>query len=63
MERVIWVIVVKKEGKIKDKIKKITILKKGKGKMGHLESQETHWVEIFNEIRFIFSVKSFTFKW
>lgn len=31
--------------------------------MGHLESQETHWVEIFNEIRFIFSVKSFTFKW
>ena len=31
--------------------------------MGHLESQEARWVEIFNKFRSIFLVKSFVFKW
>ena len=31
--------------------------------MGHLEIHEAHWVEIFNEFRSIFFVKSFVFKW
>lgn len=30
--------------------------------MGHLESQAPLWVELSNELRFIFLVKSFVFK-
>lgn len=30
--------------------------------MGHLESQESHWVEIFNEFKSICLVKSSVFK-